>query len=281
MKYGTLVRIPEGEGLSEICAEKFGAIAKMGFEACQLVYKPEKYRIEDADVIRAAADANGIEISAQFCGYRTGWYCWDIYFDYNNAGINIPAFKESRLGYILSAIPFMKRLGVTDMIIHAGFVPNNPFEAAYGEMLSSVRVLGNELKRNNMNLLFETGTESPVTLLRLIADAGLDNLFINFDTGNLILYGYGNPVDAIYTFGRHIRNMHAKDGLPPTDPRLLGREVTIGTGYVDFDRVFCELAKLGYDRYVIIEREIGSGDQSAEIAKAADYLKATAAKYYT
>ena len=111
-----------------------------------------------------------------------------------------------------------------------------------------------------------------------VADASndiprLDNLFINFDTGNLILYGYGNPVDAAYTFGKYVRNMHAKDALPPRDPRKLGKEVEIGTGFVDFAKVFRLLTEVGYDRYVIIEREIGSGDQAASIAKAMGYLK--------
>ena len=235
---------------------------------------------EKADVIRASADAHGIEISAQFCGFTDTWMRWDIYYDYRIAGINCPAYRESRMSYIMSAIPFMKRLGVTDMIIHAGFVPNDPFSPEYSDMLACVRILGDKLRAEGMNLLFETGAESPVTLLRLIVDSGLVNLFINFDTGNLILYGYGNPVDAVYTFGKYVRNMHAKDGLPPTDPRRLGREVEIGTGHVDFDRVFKMLHEVGYDRYVTIEREISGGDQGASIAKAMDYLKGIVNRYY-
>ncbi|MCI8387676.1 MAG: sugar phosphate isomerase/epimerase [Clostridiales bacterium] len=280
MKYGTLVRIPESAELRAVCDEKFAAVAAMGLESCQLVYKPVSYKPEDADTIRESAKANGIEISAQFCGYRSGWYCWDNYYDYKNAGINVPAFREKRLEYLFSAIPFMKRLDVSDMVIHAGFIPNDPFESAYAEMLCSVRLIGTELKKNGMNLLFETGAESPVTLLRLICDSGLDNLFVNFDTANLIMYGYGNPVDAIYTFGKYIRNMHAKDGFPPTDPRKLGREATIGTGYVDFDKVFEQLHKCGYDRYVIIERELSGGNQNEEIEKAISYLKVITNKYY-
>ncbi|MBO5219374.1 MAG: sugar phosphate isomerase/epimerase [Clostridia bacterium] len=279
MKYGTLVRIPETDNLAAVARDKFAALTAMGMDACQLVYKPAVYKMEDADIIRAAADAAGIEISAQFCGFRDAWHCWDIYYDYRIAGINCPAYRESRMNYLVSAIPFLVRLGITDMIIHAGFVPNDPFAPEYADMLSCFRLLGDKMKANGLNLLFETGGESTITLVRLIEDSGLDNLFINFDTGNLILYGYGNPVDAAYTFGQYVRNMHAKDALPPRDPRKLGKEVEIGTGFVDFAKVFRLLAEVGYDRYVIIEREIGSGDQAASIAKAMGYLMESVGKY--
>ena len=280
MKYGTLVRIPETDNLAAVAREKFAALTAMGMDACQLVYKPAVYRMEDADIIRAEADAAGIEISAQFCGFRDAFsQLWDIYFDYRIAGINNAKYGAERLDYLFSAIPFLKRLGITDMIIHAGFVPNDPFAPEYADMLASVRVLGGKLAREGMNLLFETGGESPITLVRLIEDSGLDNLFVNFDTGNLILYGYGNPVDAAYTFGKYVRNMHAKDALPPRDPRKLGKEVEIGTGFVDFDKVFRLLAEVGYDRYVIIEREIAGGDGAASIAKAMAYLKEIVGKY--
>ena len=280
MKYGTFVRIPEGADIAAVADEKFSEIRAMGFNSCQLVYKPAVYDLSHADIIRESAEKHGIEISAQFAGYRDPFIKFDNYFDYHNAGLNSPAFRESRINYVLSVIPFMKRLGVTDMIVHAGPIPNNPFERAYTEMMCSVRIIADALKRNDMNLLFETGGESPISLLRLIQDVGLDNLFINLDTGNIIMYGFGNPVDAIYTFGKYIRNMHAKDGLPPTDPRKLGKEVNIGEGHVDFDKVFSMLHDLGYDRFVTIEREIRDGAQAEEIARSMKYLQKIVEKHY-
>lgn len=276
MKYGTLVRIPEGGDIRKACEEKFGKLRETGLEACQLVYKPAVYTEEAADVIRDCAEEAGIEISAQFCGYYDSLCLWDNYYDHHLAGINSAVFGESRIKYLLSAVPFMKRLGITDMIIHGGFVSNDPFSQSYTGMLACVRMLGGRLKSEGMNLLFETGGESPVTLLRLFEDSGLDNLYVNLDTANLIMYGYGNPVDAVYTYGKYVRNMHAKDGFPPTSGRSLGKEVPIGQGYVDFPRVFAELAKVGYDRYVIIECEIQGKDHQAEIVKAFDYLRGIA-----
>lgn len=280
MKYGTFVRIPEGADIQAVCDEKFAEIKAMGLDSCQLVYKPAVYNLSDADIIRESAEKHGIEISAQFAGYRDTYTKFDNFFDFHNAGLNSPAFRESRTKYVLSVIPFMKRLGVTDMIVHSGHVPNNPFEREYSEMVCSVRIIADELKKNGMNFLFETGGESPISLLRLIGDIGLDNVFINLDTGNIIMYGFGNPVDALYTYGKYVRNVHAKDGLPPTDPRKIGKEVNIGEGHVDFEKVFSMLHDIGYDRFITIEREIRDGAQAEEIARSMKYLKGLVDKYY-
>jgi len=269
MKYGTLIRL----AAPKEAEAKMKLLRDYGMDSCQLVYKPEMYRPEDADPIRQAAEAYGIEISAQFCGYRDPYYCWDTRYDYINAGINSPLFGESRIQYILSAIPFMQRLGVTDMILHAGFIPNDPFEPAYARMLSAVAMIAGHLKRHGMNLLFETGTESPIALLRLIEEAGCGNLYVNLDTGNLIMYGYGNPVDAMTTFGRYVRNTHFKDGLPPTVPGKIGPEVKYGTGNVDFPKVVQLLKAQGYDRYITIEREITGEQQGKDITEALTKIK--------
>ncbi|MBO5908301.1 MAG: sugar phosphate isomerase/epimerase, partial [Clostridia bacterium] len=121
-------------------------------------------------------------------------------------------------------------------------------------------------------LLFETGQETPVTMLRCFEKVGCDNLGINLDTANLILYGRANPVDALDVFGKYVRNIHAKDGFYPTNGHDLGEEVRLGDGKVDFKAFFAKLKELGYDSYVTIEREIWGEEQEADIMYARDYI---------
>jgi sugar phosphate isomerase/epimerase len=99
------------------------------------------------------------------------------------------------------------------------------------------------------------------------------NVFVNLDTGNLIMYGYGNPCDAVITIGKYVRNVHAKDGVPPTDPYKIGEEKAIGKGVVDFKRFFALLKETGYDRFVTIEREIEGEEQKRDIENGFAYLK--------
>ena len=273
MKYGVLARIPVGGDLKENCEKAFARIEKAGLEACQLVYKPEKYRVEDAEIIRESAAKHNVEISAQFLGYYDSNCVWDGRFDFRLCGINSPLFGGDRINYIISAIPFVKALGITDVIIHAGYVPNDPFAEQYANMVCAVRLFGQRLKSQGLNLLFETGQESPITLLRLIRDVGLDNLFVNLDTANFILYGYGNPVDAMYTLGHLVRNLHAKDGVPPTVPDCRGTETNLGEGFVDFPKVFKMLKERGYDRYMIMENELSLENTDETIENSIKYLK--------
>ena len=175
---------------------------------------------------------------------------------------------------IKSAIDFASWAGIEDIVIHAGFIPNDLMSPDYADMLVAVETLARHCKTKNMNLLLETGTEAPIVLLSLINDLDSDNVYINFDPANILMYGYGNPVDALHVFGKHIRNMHGKDGMLPTDPHRVGKETPVGKGMVDFPKVFEKFKELGYDRYVIIEREIEeSEDRQRDILNARDYLK--------
>jgi hypothetical protein len=103
-------------------------------------------------------------------------------------------------------------------------------------------------------------------------ELSLGNVFVNLDTANLIMYGYGNPVDAVPTLGKYIKSMHVKDGTPPTSPYKLGDEVPVGEGFVDFKRVFKELERVGFDGPIIIEREISGEKQLSDLKAAMDYL---------
>ena len=117
-------------------------------------------------------------------------------------------------------------------------------------------------------------------MLRCFETVGADNLGVNLDTANLILYGKANPVDSLDVFGKYVRNLHAKDGLYPTDGHSLGSEVRIGDGKVDFRGVIEGLHHLGYTGYITIEREIDGAKQLEDILHAREYLSAIIDEIY-
>lgn len=104
-----------------------------------------------------------------------------------------------------------------------------------------------------------------MTLLRTIEDIGTGNLGVNLDPANLIMYGRGNPVDALDLFGKYVRNMHVKDGLYPTNGRDLGKEVPVGKGKVNFPKLLDRLKnEFGYDGALTLEREISDEGQKGK-----------------
>jgi sugar phosphate isomerase/epimerase len=109
-------------------------------------------------------------------------------------------------------------------------------------------------------------------MLRLMQAVGTGNLGVNLDPANLILYGKAAPVDALDVFGAHVRGVHAKDGLYPTDPMKLGKEVKVGEGRVRYPEFVRRLREIGFRGEFIIEREISGDQQVRDIRDTVEYL---------
>lgn len=269
MKYGRLIRL----SLPSDAKKAFASLKEGGFDCCHLVYKPEHYLPEDAEIIKEAAESEGIGIAALFAGFRDNCTKWNIYSDYIDAGINSPKYGKERVKYLREAAKFAHLAGIENMVIHAGFVPNDPFSRKYIKTVKIMRGLAKYCLDSGINLLLESGGESPVTLLRLISDVGTGNIFSNLDTANLIMYGYGNPCDALYTIGKYVKSVHIKDGLPPTDPLKLGKETNFGEGAVEFDRFFALIREFCQGVPLIIEREIPDGKTEEMLHKTLSIIK--------
>jgi len=141
--------------------------------------------------------------------------------------------------------------------------------------VDAIRTVAQYCKANGQTFRCETGQETPITLVRAIKDVGLDNVGVNFDLANLILYGKANPADAVDLLAPYIMGIHAKDGLFPTEPKQLGREVAIGQGKVNFPVVISLFEEGGYRGPITIEREISGAKQSEDIRASKAFLEKT------
>ena len=269
MKIGTMLYFNSLEEMEK----SFIKLRAFGFASCQLCsWEPEKWTDENADGIRALAEKHGIEISSFWCGWE-GPKVWDFYEGQRTLGLVPPEYREMRVKNLCDGANFAHRIGLTDVATHMGFIPECPYDPNFEPLCDAIRTVAQHLKRNGQYLLFETGQETPVTMLRCFEQVGMDNLGVNLDTANLILYGKANPVDALDVFGKHVRNLHAKDGFYPVNGHDLGEEVRLGDGKVDFRALFRKLKELGYDSYVTIEREISGEQQDEDIRHAKVYLE--------
>ena len=269
MKIGTMVQFDKTEGLEQ----KFQKLLEYGFNSCQLCsWNPEMWTDENVDLVKGYLKKYDITVSAFWCGWE-GPQVWDFYDGQLTLGLVPPEFRAARIKNLCDGADFAKKLDIEDVVTHMGFIPENPNDPNFAPFCIAVRQVAEHLKKNNQYLLFETGQETPVTMLRCFEKVGTDNLGVNLDTANLILYGRANPVDALDVFGRFVRNIHAKDGKYPTNGHDLGEQTRLGEGKVDFRAFFKKLKELDYDSFVTIEREIPEGDeQSKDIIDARDYL---------
>lgn len=92
---------------------------------------------------------------------------------------------------------------------HFGFIPEDPSSEQYKTFISVMKQLASYAKERGVMIYFETGQETPTTLIRALKDIGTGNVFINCDVANLLLYGKANPTDAIRLFGPLVKDIHA------------------------------------------------------------------------
>ena len=271
MKLGCMVHL-EGRLAQVSLEEQFARLKEFGIPTCQLnCWKPELFTDEKAEEIKTLSAKYGIEISALWCGW-SGPCTWNFYDGQTSLGLVPAAYRYQRMQELMKGALFAEKIGVTDVITHCGYLPENPVSTEYAEIITALKSVVKFYREHGRWFLFETGQETPVTLLRVITDLGIENLGVNLDPANLILYGKGNPVDALDVIGQYVRNVHGKDGMYPTAPRRLGREVPMGEGKVNYPAFIKRLAEIGYDGPITIEREITGEQQTADIKMACELL---------
>ena len=278
MRIGTCVRLETMDGIEQ----KLETLQKNEFDSCQIIScTPAVWTDENVGILKGLLQKYNITVSAFWCGWE-GPAVWDFYDGQITLGLVPPEYRQMRVQNLCDGADFALKLGIKNVATHMGFIPENPNDPNFNPFCVAVRTVAEHLKKNGQYLLFETGQETPVTMLRCFEKVGMDNLGINLDTANLILYGRANPVDALEVFGKYVRNMHAKDGCYPTNGHELGLETRLGEGKVDFRGVFRKLHELGYDSYVTIEREIeeGSPEQLKDILDARTYLQSIIDEIY-
>jgi len=245
-------------------------VHELGLPTCQVFV--DEIEAELTGRLRAALNKFQIEATSLVVG-GPGREVWDFYEGPLTVGLVPRETREARIAHIKKASDFAKQCGIGAVQTHCGFIPENPNDPVYKEAVTAMREVAGYCKRNGQNFRYETGQETPITLVRAIQDVGLDNQGVNFDLANLILYGKANPVDAIELLGPYVHGIHAKDGLWPTNPKELGKEVPIGKGKVDFPRIIGRLKELNYRGAVTIEREISGPQQVEDVRAAKVYLE--------
>lgn len=252
--------------------EEMEKIKAIGLQSCQIsIWDPALYTDEFAEKINEASAKTGIVVSTLWAGY-SGPVEWNFTYGPLTAGLVPQSYRGIREKELMLAADFAEKIHVGQIATHVGFLPENYFDPDFRGTVASLKKICKYMQEKDQYFLFETGQETPVTVLRAIEEIGLPNVGINFDTANVILYGKGNAADAVLVFGKYIRDVHIKDGFYPTDGRNLGKEVPAGEGLANFPLVLKRLKECGYEGPFTIEREIRGDQQIADIIKARDLL---------
>ncbi len=217
----------------------------------------------------------GIRLTCVFCGFSGESYA-DIPTVEKTVGLVPEETRAVRLQESREISDFARLLGCDVVAMHLGFVPHDTTSQAYSQVIDVTRSICDYVARNEQNLHLETGQETADALLQFLRDVDRPNLFVNFDPANMILYGTGDPIEALRKVGAYVRSVHCKDGIWSDQPGITwGREVPLGEGQVDMRQYLKTLKEIGYLGPLTIEREIPQEPerQKAEIGAAVRLLE--------
>jgi len=227
-------------------------------------------------------DELGIELTCVFGGFEGESYA-DIPTVERTVGLVPPESRASRLQEMKEISDFARLLGCNVIGLHLGVVPHDRNCKDYAEIIHVTRQLCDHASSNEQSVHLETGQETAESLRHFILDTQRANLYINFDPANMILYGMGNPIEALDVIGEYVRSVHCKDGLWSDQPGVSwGREVPLGEGDVGIEAYLNKLKEIGYRGPLTIEREIPQEPerQMAEIEHASNLLRALTEKIW-
>jgi L-ribulose-5-phosphate 3-epimerase len=164
-----------------------------------------------------------------------------------------------------------KKMGLRLVTFHAGFLPHDLNDPAYNKLLSRIRQIAELFGRKGIDLGFETGQEDADSLEMFLIKLNRPNVGVNFDPANMILYDKGDPIDALYTLGKRLKQCHIKDATRTKKAGTWGEEVVAGTGEVDWPAFFNALDALKFAGFCCIEREAGN-QRAADIKVAREFV---------
>ena len=190
----------------------------------------------------------------------------------DTVGLLPEALLPERMARTKLFADFAANLGVPILTTHIGVMPEDPADPGRRRLVDAVQEIAEYLAPKGMRFAMETGQETGPAMEEFLVAVGRDNVGVNFDPANMILYGTGDPLEALEALRHHVFHVHCKDGEWPTAPGQLGTEVPLGTGAVGIERYVGKLKEIGYAGPLVIEREAGD-DRIGDITRAKELLE--------
>lgn len=236
-------------------AETLRELTEMGIRCGQLGI-PGDFDVSTVPAWKRALDEAKFRVYTVFAAY-TGESYADIPTVRRTIGFVPQNTRQARERRTEEVSRFANAIGVGSIATHIGCIPEDREDPDYQDIVDMVRRLCDFADGLNQSFALETGQEPAANLKVFLQDVDRPNLGINFDPANMILYGTGDPIEALGTLGPHVMSVHCKDGNwpPPGDPDALGKEKALGDGSVDLPAFLQTLSKIGYTGPLAIERE--------------------------
>ena len=246
---------------------------RLGVDVVQIACgDPHHAAWDEGDRLPEAARAAGFRMTGAMLGFPGEDYTTPQTIQ-KTGGFGDPALRPERLKRFAWALERTQALGLSDLMLHAGFLPE-PGAPERKPFLDTLAQVSDLAKAKGITVAFETGQETADLLRRTLDELQCPNLKVNFDPANMLLYEKGDPIRAVEILGPDIRSVHVKDALRTKVPGTWGEEVPLGRGEANIRQFVKTLKKVGYRGPLCIEREVGDQEQRiADIAHGIRFLR--------
>ncbi len=237
-----------------------GFMDKLGLDVVQIACgDPHHASWDEGDSMPAAAKAAGFQMSGAMLGFPGEDYTLPATIE-KTGGFGDPATRPARIDRFKWALARTQELGLTDLMLHAGFIPEvgDPERQSFLDTLGNVSALAEEA---GITIAFETGQETAALLRRTLDDLKCPNLKVNFDPANMLLYNKDEPLKVLDLLAADIRSVHLKDANRPPYDGVWGEEVPLGQGQTNTRGFVTALRRIGFKGPLCIEREVGTQEE--------------------
>ncbi len=250
-----------------------GFLDQLGVDVVQIACgDPHHASWEEGDAMPQAARAAGFRMVGAMLGFPGEDYTTPQTIR-ETGGFGPKHLRAERLQRLEWALQRTRELGLTDLMFHAGFIPE-PGDPERKEFLNTLAQAADLAARYGVTIAFETGQETAQLLRRTLDELRCPNVKVNFDPANMLLYDMGDPIEAVRILGPDIRSVHAKDAFRPKVKGTWGEEVPLGQGAVNIRLWVQTLYEVGYRGPLLIEREVGTqAERLRDIAHGIRYLR--------
>lgn len=272
MELGLCIR----DGVGYDLGQQMEQAKRLGFDRVQIAlwsmdHLTKEYALQTKELLKR----NQLTCTEVWCGWEKP-AIWDFKSGPASLGLVPMSHRAIRTRNLLDGGLFARELGVTDVITHLGFIPQDPFDPNYVGLIIALKHITAEYAKEGLVFSFETGQETPVLVARCIEDTGASNMGVNYDPANLLIYGNANPIDGLNLLGKYVRSVHAKDGTYPTGGYITGVETVMGEGEVNMEAFVSKLKNIDFSGTISIEHErkgLSDEEKEREILSAKSLLE--------
>ncbi|MHC5023363.1 MAG: sugar phosphate isomerase/epimerase family protein [Planctomycetota bacterium] len=182
-------------------------------------------------------------------------------------GVRPDATWDDNRAHAAAVATIAAAAGLDLVTFHAGFLPEDHADPERAVLLDRLRTVADLFEARGVRLGLETGQETAATLVESLHDLGRPNVGVNFDPANMILYGKGDPVEALAQLAPFVMQIHVKDARPAAAAGEWGTEMPAGEGAVDWEAFFRIARAIDPPVDFVIEREAGD-DRTGDIRTA-------------